>query len=426
MCRPSRPLPARRLRALVCVVLWFPAQALSQASAPVIPGVSTAIVYKGSAVANLVGGLSRTSTYSGNLNLQMTLDLENLIGWQGTTFYAGGLWIHGGEPGSIVGDAQGVSNISAPTAVQIEEIWLQKNFPDLQASALVGLYDINSEFYRLQSAELFLHSSFGIGPEFSQSGLAGPSIFPNTSLGVRFAYKPDPGVVVRAVILDGVPIRRPDGTRGAFRPGDGALLLSEVAFLARAAADIQTWSQRDRLGRFANLPGYDNKLAVGAWYYTATFDDLSEVGSNGRPARHHGSSGAYAIADRLLWRDIGNPDKRTTGFVQLGIGDSATFRFGHYLGAGVVATAPFGRRANDELGLGVAIARNGSHYMDQQRRQGIPVQSAEIAIELSYLAMITPRLALQPDLQYVMHPNTDPTTRDALAFALRFQITIGQ
>ena len=62
---------------------------------------------------------------------------------------------------------------------------------------LIGRYDLNSEFYRLQSASLFLNSSFGIGPEFSQSGLEGPSIFPNTSVGARFAIKPIEEIVLR-------------------------------------------------------------------------------------------------------------------------------------------------------------------------------------------------------------------------------------
>jgi hypothetical protein len=47
------------------------------------------------------------------------------------------------------------------------------------------------------SASLFLNSSFGIGPEFSQSGLEGPSIFPNTSVGARFAIKPIEEIVLR-------------------------------------------------------------------------------------------------------------------------------------------------------------------------------------------------------------------------------------
>ena len=56
------------------------------------------------------------------------------------------------------------------------------------------------------SASLFLNSSFGIGPEFSQSGLEGPSIFPNTSVGARFAIKPIEEIVLRTAALDGVPV----------------------------------------------------------------------------------------------------------------------------------------------------------------------------------------------------------------------------
>ena len=97
---------------------------------------------------------------------------------------------------------------------------------------LAGLYDLNSEFYRLQSA-LFLNSSFGIGPEFAQSGVEGPSIFPDTSVGMRIAFKPAEGLVVRIAALDGVPVDRPDGSRGIFKPGDGALIVGEVAFLDR-------------------------------------------------------------------------------------------------------------------------------------------------------------------------------------------------
>jgi porin len=40
-------------------------------------------------------------------------------------------------------------------------------------SLLGGRYDLNGEFYRLHSAALFLNSSFGMGPEFSQSGPGG-------------------------------------------------------------------------------------------------------------------------------------------------------------------------------------------------------------------------------------------------------------
>jgi porin len=60
--------------------------------------------------------------------------------------------------------------------------------------------------------------------------------------------------------------------------------------------------------------------------------------------------------------------------------------------------------------------------MQSQLQQGIPVNRAETAIEATYLAQINDWLAIQPDVQYVVRPNTDPTIKDAFVFQLRAEI----
>jgi porin len=268
-------------------------------------------------------------------------------------------------------------------------------------SALAGRYDLNSEFYRLQSAGLFLNSSFGIGPEFSGSGAGGPSIFPSTSLGVRLAFKPTPNVVVRGSILDGAPVDRADGSVGAVRRGDGLLLVSEVALLNRGASGDRMETLRFRIGP------YDDKIAAGGWYYTATFDDLSNVDANGTPRQDHGSAGAYVLGDATLFRSKTDRRRRLGGFVEAGLADARVNRFGSYVGAGSVATGPVTTRPADELGVAVALAHNGSGYLNSRRPLGEPAEAFEATIELTYLAQVASRLALQPDFQYVIHPNTD-------------------
>jgi porin len=386
-------------------------------------GIKPALVYNGAVFSNLGGGIRSQGTYTGNLNLQLTVDGASLLGWKDTLFYFDGLWIHGGQPSNFTGDAQGVSNIAAPSAIKLYEAWVQKNFLDNQFSALAGLYDLSTEFYHLQSASLFLNSSFGTGPEFSQSGVEGPSIFPSTSVGARFAYKPARGIVLRTAILDGVPVDRPNGSRAIFKRGDGVLIVSEADFLDRPPPADRPLNGRFRIGRQAMLPPYDEKLAIGGWYYSAAFDDLVELEPNGQPVRHRGSSGFYALVDRVLFKDPGHPEKRLAGFLQAGYGDSRVDRFGSYLGAGLTAVGVIAGRDTDELGLAFAHARNGSHYMSSQSMQGLPVTSAEKTIEITYLMQLTKWLAVQPDLQYVIHPNTDPTIANALAFQLRFEIS---
>jgi porin len=386
-------------------------------------GVEVSAVYDGEGLVNATGGVRNGAAYLGNLRLQLTVDGERLLGWPGVTFFLQGLGTHGGHPSRFVGDAQGVSNLEAPQGWQLYEVWLQQNLLDNRVSALVGRYDINSEFYRLQSATLFLNGSFGIGPEFSQSGRGGPSIFPDTSVGVRLAFKPARDVVFRAAVLDGAPVDRPDGGQRVFAKGDGVLLVGEAAFLSRPVSEGRPLGSRFRIGRGAAFRPYDGKLAVGGWYYSAKFDDLSEQEPDGRPVRHRGSGGAYVLADQLVHRSAVQSRRQINVFAELGFGDSRVNRFGFYAGGGVVLSGLFPALENDELGLAVAIARNGSHFIELQRQDGVPVTGTETTVELTHLLQIGKHLALQPDFQYVMRPGTDATRKNALAAALRFELS---
>src|SRR5262249_52916013 len=147
------------------------------------------VVYDGEGLVNATGGVRAGSAYVGNLHLQLAIDAGRLLGWGGASVFFSGLWTHGGQPSEPVGDIQGGSTLEAPGGGQLYEAWIQQNLSGNTISILVGRYDLGMEFYRLQSATLFVNSSFGVGPEFSQSGQGGPSIFPNTSLGARVAVK---------------------------------------------------------------------------------------------------------------------------------------------------------------------------------------------------------------------------------------------
>jgi len=412
--------------AALCVLVSNPVSLLAQNPSGVKEqladrGVTISTLY-GAVLSGVDGVRGHGGTYSGNLNVQVSLDGDRLLGRSGLTLFVDGLWIHGGQPSALLGDLQGVSNLSAPPKVTLYEAWLQYNLFGNKVSALAGRYDLNSEFYRVQSAGLFLNSSFGIGPEFSGSGAGGPSIFPSTSLGVRLAFKPKSNVVVRGSILDGVPIDRADGSVRAFRGGDGLLLVSEVALLNRDASGDRMERLRFRIGRASGLPPYDNKVAVGGWYYTATFNDLSTVDASGTPRQDHGSAGAYVVGEAMLFRSKTDPSRRLAGFVEAGLADARVNRIGSYVGAGSVATGPVPRRPADELGVAIAVAHNGSGYLNSRRRFGEPTEPFEAAIELTYLGQIASWLAVQPDFQYVIHANTDAMVPNGRAFQLRFEV----
>jgi len=386
-------------------------------------GIQLGIRYDGEVFADLSGGRRRGATYLDNVNLQLTLDAQRLVGWPGATVFLYGLGIHGGHPSTFVGDAQEVSNIEAPAKWTLEEAWIQQNLFANRFSVLLGRYDLNSEFYRLQSASLFLNNSFAIGPEFSQSGREGPSIFPYTSIGTRFALKPVEELVLRTAVLDGVPVERPGGAQEIFAKGDGMLIVAEVAYLYRPRAAEQPRTRQFRIGRGC-CGAYTGKLALGAWYYSATFDDLTKVHRDGQPVRHQGSRGFYLLADQTVYQDSSRPDRRLALFGQLGIGDPRVSRFAYYTGGGFTVSALLPGRDQDEFGIAVAAAHNGSQFMEAQRKQGRCEQRSEVTLELTYLAQFGPHLAVQPDLQVVLNPNTDPKIKNAVAFLLRFELSL--
>jgi porin len=386
-------------------------------------GVRPALVYDAEGFADLSGGARRGATYLGNLNLLLTFDLERLAGWRGATVFLDGLAIHGGRPSRFAGDAQGVSSIEAAPGWTLEEAWIQQNLFGNRFSALVGLYDVNSELYHLHAADLFLNASFGIGPELSQSGRGGPSVFPNTAVGARFEVKPLEGLVLRGAVLDGVPVERPTGWN-VFAKGDGLLIVSEAAFLDRpppAGRQSRLPPHRFLLGRQAQLPPYEAKLAVGMWHYTASFDDLVRRREDGTPLNHRGSSGAYVIGDAVVYR--GEIGRQLRLFGQVGLGDPRVNRFGLYTGGGVDLAGIVPGRRQDEIGFGVAAAHNGSQFIAQQRQKGQRVGRSEVTLELAYRSPIASWLSIQPDLQYVFDPNTDPRVANALVCLIRLEVT---
>jgi porin len=251
----------------------------------------------------------------------------------------------------------------------------------------------------------------------------GPSIYPHTAVGGRFEVKPSLGTVLRVAVMDGVPVDRADGTSRVFAPGDGALIVGEFALLSRPDTAAPIPPNR-RIGR-GRSRSYTGKVAIGAWYYTASFPDLVDTLASGAPLRHQGSAGAYLIADQAIWSEGDGSSRVLSVFGQLGIGDSRVNHIGGYIGGGVDLAAPFANRSSDALGLAAAAALTGSHYARAQRALGTPAAAAETAVELTYLGQVGRRFAVQPDLQYVIHPGTSRATPNALVVGLEFLLNVG-
>jgi porin len=140
--------------------------------------------------------------------------------------------------------------------------------------------------------------------------------------------------------------------------------------------------------------------------------------------QHEGSSGASVLVDRTLFRAAANPKSRVSGFLQYGVGDGRVNRIGSYMAAGLAASGLFARRPDDEFGIAINSARNGSHYINSQDAMTVPVTRTETAIEATYLAQVNSWFAVQPDVQYVVHPGTTPARANATVLQIHFQLML--
>ena len=371
-------------------------------------GITFEAVYTGEMFSNVSGGIRQKTVYLDNIDLTLTVDVERLLGWPGARLFLYGLGNRGGNPSEHIGDAQAVSNIEAFDTWKLFEAWFEQSLFDERVSLLVGLYDLNAEFDYIETAQLFLHSSFGIGADFSQSGQNGPSIFPTSSLGARLRLQPSPAWYWQTVVLDGVPgdPTDPNGTQIIFGANDGVLVTTEIAYL--------------RGGQDASV-AY-GKYALGGWLYTADFDDLIKTDAAGQPARRGGSHGLYGFAEQTVFRETADLNQGLAVFVRLGLADTKVNQFRGYTGGGGVYTGLLPRRPTDRFGLGVAAVHNSGRYQRFRRNAGRPVDGAEVTLELTYRAELTPWFAVQPNFQYVINPSTEPTLANAAVFGLRFEV----
>lgn len=370
--------------------------AVSAVGGEAAPAFSFGATYTGEVWANARGGRRRGTRYLDNLDVTLEVDAERAFGWSGATIFLYGLYNNDATlSDELVGDVQVVSNIDTDRAVRLYEAWLDQRLLSDRLSIRVGLYDLNSEFDTTDSRALFINSSHGIGPDFSQSGRNGPSIFPVTSLSFRAEYKFNDNWLVKAAILDGVPgdPDRPARTAIKLGDGDGALIVSELNYLSGSG-----------------------KFGVGYWRYTSRFETIQAP-----EVERRGNDGLYLLAEQRLSRR-GDGDRGLVAFARLGWADDAFNPIKRYVGAGVVATGPFAARAEDQLGLAVGWVEFGGRYRRANQALGAPVEPREVTAELTYRAPINDWLTVQPNFQYVFSPSGDPTLDDAAVLGLRFEV----
>jgi len=375
------------------------------------------------------GGTASGSRGMSNVDLRFNADLDRIAGWQGATAYLHvldnrGAGINAHQTGSLMG----VSNIEVPVAAtRIFHAWLQQNFLDGRVSLLAGLYPIDAEFFAMESASLLLHPAFGTPADLAVT--RGPSIFNNSAFGLRGKWLlADRTVYALGALLDGIPNdpARPRRTAIRFAKGDGAFVIAELGWMPDEPGHLFEPNEpvhglpTPALVRHAKYSGV-SKYAIGLWQYGNRVPDQLDVDASNEAVQRR-SQGAYLLAERTLL-GLGDAGRDLTAFARYSLSDGNSTSIDRTWNLGLRLRGPSASRPDDALVVGWTHARLANKWRSVQGAAGTSAAPGEEAFEVTWRAMLSPWLALQPTLQSIRHPGGADAPR-ATVLGLRLELTL--
>ena len=368
-------------------------------------GLDIGLTHKSDFWSNVSGGIQTGSAWMGHTEVRTSLDLEKMLGWSGTSAY---VHFHS-DLGSkfnekYVGGFMGIDNIEVATnTAQFFQAWLQKSLMNDHLSIKAGLYALDSEFYVTDTSGVFIEPPYGMSNEIAQTGKNGPPIFPVGALAIRVkATSSDDRFYAMAAVMDGVPgdPKDPRGTHILLKDGDGTLSALEIGYTPKTEGKPDEESE------------IFHKTAIGIWGYSYKLDDLDSSMS-----KKHRSQGIYVLTEHTLYVEPGHPSQGLSGFARFGTASDQVNQSDWTGSLGLRYHGLIDGRDDDIAGLAVTVNHASDHYQQLNNSE-----STETDWELTYRAQINGWLALQPDVQYIVHPNMDKTIDDAFILGLRAEV----
>ena len=346
----------------------------------------------------------------GNFDLKVSVDLNNSLQLNGLKGFAYVLGNYGSKLQDLTGTAQGISNIEAASTWKLYQFWLEQSLFDDKLSFLFGLYDLNSEFDRREASSIFINPSQTMGPDFSQTGENGPSIFPATSLALRIKYNFLNNFTFLSSAFDGVPgdPENPYGTHIILNKNDGLLITNEIDYLSGSG-----------------FTGEYLRFGAGSWFYTSKFNDISDSYQSLNSIQREGNLGFYFFGEKKILMGENFPANEMSFYLRTGSANGDVNQFNSFYGGGITFKGLWGRK-DDAFGIAFAYAHNSYKFIEMlSNTSAYPgeVQPFETVLEATYNLQINSYIAIQPDIQYISYPSLNYLHDNLLLSLLRVKFS---
>jgi porin len=364
----------------------------------IVTGIDLGAVFLGDYFSNLSGGIQNEGSFVDNIILNAGLDMNKLASINGMSLYFSSIGINGGTFLENTGALQGISNIAGVNHWKVYEAWVEQAFFNDKVALLFGLYDLNSEFDVRESSGIFINPSYGIGFDFAQSGQNGPSIFPHTSLALRFKFSLTESFKIMAAVFDGVPgsLENAKNLNVNWSQDEGALLATELIFTPLEKEFGKNYS----------------KYSIGGWYYTSGFEKIIDG------EKQQGNFGIYFIGEQFIYTESSSSEQGLALFGRFGIANSNFNPSDYSILGGINYTGLIPGRDEDIFGLACTSIHLANEFQNSQESDS----NFETILELTYSFQLLDWLRLQPDVQYVFNPVAAPHSAYAFTAGIRAEI----
>lgn len=397
-------------------------------------GVEFSLTYTNNIAGNPVGGRSQGFTYTDNLGFGVTLDLGEIVGWQGARLTVSGLNRAGTSLSQdYIGNQFTVQQVYGGQTAMFYALALQQSLFDDRIDIKLGRFATGDDF---ASSPIYWY--------YMNNGIDGnPQALP-----VNTQFSAYPWAVwaarVRAQVTDEINVmtgvyqvstrvfnREYHGLDWSIRPDDGVLLISQFGWTpefskrevpgspavgdGKAVTDAKSARAAMTETRYAGLPGnYWFGLYYSPWQF-------QQFGSEDLATN---SYGFYWHADQMVFRENPESDQGLTLWSAAVLSPQQNIaKLPFQINAGTVYKGLIPTRDEDVTMVGFVYGKFSSDFANATAATGAGYPEYEIVVEAGHRFQITRFLYAQPNLQWVINPGGTGNIPNALVLGAQVGVT---